>query len=107
MSAIFDAAAVGLTSFFVFRLLTAGKEEGSGRNGRARLFAASAAAVVGGLMLAFSTAFLNYALQAEVFPLNDFFAILLFVLLVEWQRRPQQTRFFWAFSLCWAIWAST
>src|SRR5204862_4225161 len=96
LSCLLHAATVGLTTLITYRLLASG-----GRDGGVAVCPRLAAvgAIVGGLLLAFSTAFWSYALVAEVFPLNSFFAALLLFLLLEWERRPRRVGLFRAFAL--------
>jgi hypothetical protein len=86
MSAVFHAAAVGLTTLFIFGLV-ADDRTSSKDPPLAPIWAGTVAALVGGLSLAFAPAFWTYALEAEVFPLNSFFAALLLVLAAQWARQ--------------------
>ena len=55
--------------------------------------------VPAGASLALSTAFWTYSLVAEVFALNDLFAALLLLVLLEWYREPARVRLLWLFAL--------
>jgi len=96
MSAVFDAAAVGLAALIVYRGIQAWAEQ-SGDSG-IRPWQAACAGAVAGLGLAFSTAFWMYAIVAEVFAVNSFFTALVLFLILEWHRRPQEKKLFWAFA---------
>src|SRR5262249_42216129 len=87
-SAVLDAATVGLTTFCLYRLLTP-------RVGPIIVWQAALGAAVGGLLLAFSTAFWTYSLVAEVFPLNSLLAAALLLLALEWERCPRRVRLLW------------
>jgi tetratricopeptide (TPR) repeat protein len=99
---VLHAATVGVTCFCIYRLIDRGPEStgDDGRSATVHPGPAAIAAGVGALALAFSTAFWHYALVAEVFPLNSFFASILLLLLSEWERQPWRRWLFWAFALC-------
>ena len=80
LSALFHAAAVGLIALLTARLVEPGWPASSDR-GRSALAGAAAGGV-----LAVSTGFWSYALVAEVFTLNDLFAVALLLLAIEWFR---------------------
>jgi hypothetical protein len=86
LSAVLDAAAVGVVFVLVHRLV--------GRRGWAPLVAAT----VGALLLAFSTVFWTYSVVAEVFALNNLFAAVLLLVAVEWHRRPERVRLLWVLA---------
>src|SRR5712692_4321652 len=97
MSAVFHAATVGVTSLSIYRLID---PEPDDETWRGRIpWGALAGAAVGGLALAFSATFWAYAVVAEVFALNSFFAALILFILLEWERRPERRRLLWAFGL--------
>lgn len=54
-----------------------------------RLTGSRPAALLAALLLAFGRLFWSWSLVAEVFPLNDFLAALLLLLLVSWRERPE------------------
>ena len=89
LSALFHAATVGLIALLTARLLVPGWPRGEGRR------EATVAGIAAGASLALSTAFWAYSLVAEVFALNDLFAVALLLLAVEWYRDR---------SKVWAIW---
>ena len=90
MSAVFHAAAAGMTSVVIYRLMAV---EADDHGLKERLpWAGVAGAAVGGLALAFSSAFWAYALVAEVFAINSFFGALILLVLMEWERRPERMR---------------
>lgn len=91
LSAFLDASAVGLVFILIWRLC-AGPE-------RTRSWAPLVAAAVGSLLLAFSTTFWSYSLVAEVFALNNLFAVSLLLVATEWARRPDRTGLLWLFAL--------
>lgn len=93
MSAVFAAGAVALVAFATYRLLDEAREAWVSR------WTIVVAALVSGLALAFSSAFWGYGVVAEVFALNSFFASLIVVILLEWERRPERLRLLWAFGL--------
>jgi dolichyl-phosphate-mannose-protein mannosyltransferase len=95
MSALLHALTAGLVGGVIYRLLV-----GAGPVRLAVSLRAALAATVGALLLAFSTAVWGYAVVAEVFPLNSFFAALLLLLLLEWAARPWRMRLLWLFGLC-------
>ncbi len=80
LSALFHATAVGLIALLTARLVEPGWPASSDR-GRSALAGAAAGGV-----LAVSTGFWSYALVAEVFALNDLFAVALLLLAIEWFR---------------------
>ena len=99
LSAVFDAAAVGLAFMVVYRLVT---DDRRGQQNRAPL-AALVAAAVGSLLLAFSTVFWSYSVVAEVFALNNLFAALLLLIALEWSRRPDRVHLLWAFAFVFGL----
>jgi hypothetical protein len=98
LSAIFDAATVGIVCLLVYRLVGDDREETSERT-TARLLAAA----VGALLLAFSTVFWLYSEVAEVFALNNLFAALLLLVAFEWARRPDRVRVLWLFAFLFGL----
>ncbi|MEW5990762.1 MAG: DUF2723 domain-containing protein [Chloroflexota bacterium] len=102
MSAVLDALAVGVAVLIAGRLIEAAHVEaarGGPDAGPRRAWLPWAAAAVGGLALAFSTAFWRYSLVAEVFALANLLALLVLLLMIEWSRRPERSRFLWAAGL--------
>lgn len=95
LSAMLHAMTVGLTALCTFRLLALDRQRGSGLD----KWPAVVSAVGGALLLAFYPPFWHYSLVAEVFALNSLFAILLLLLLFEWDEHPGKLHLFWAFSL--------
>ncbi len=90
LSGVFDAVAVSLVFLVVYRLLS---ERPSGE--RARWWAPYLAGASAALLLAFSTLFWAYSVVSEVFALNNLLAALLFLIGLEWRRRPERVRLLW------------
>jgi len=93
MSAVADALAIAGLVVLVFGLV--GRREGDRADRRTALFSA----IVAGLFLATSGAFWRYSLVAEVFALNNLFAVSLLLVLLRWRREPERWRFLAAFFL--------
>lgn len=91
MSAVCDAAAVGVAVILIERIAS-DLPLGQGIVGRRTIWALFAG-VVGALGLAFSTEFWSYSLVAEVFALNNLFAASLLLLTFLWY---QDSRRRWA-----------
>jgi hypothetical protein len=85
LSAILDASAVSVVYFVILRLV---------RGGRAadRNVESVTAALVGALLLGFSTLFWAYSVVAEVFALNNLLAAAIILVGLGWLREPSQTR---------------
>jgi hypothetical protein len=97
MSAMFHAATVGVVSLSIYRLI--GFDPSDRTRQRSISWGALTASAIGGLALAFSSAFWAYAVVAEVFALNSFFCALILFILLEWERRPEHLPLLWAFGL--------
>ena len=97
MSAVFHAATIGIVTWTIYCLLESrpGETAAASSLRAPRLIAAA----VAGLALAFSNAFWAYAVVAEVFALNSFFAALILCLLLEWEHCPQRTYLLYTFAL--------
>jgi hypothetical protein len=93
LSALFQAATVGLIGLLTARLVVPGwpREYTAGRG--------TLAGVAAGLSLALSTAFWAYALVAEVFALNNLFAAALLLLAIEWYRDRTKVWALWTLGL--------
>src|SRR5262249_32742133 len=96
LSAVLDAAAVGVVFVLVYRLVEVTARD---RSPGGQAWTPFAAAAVGSLLLAFSTVFWSYSVVAEVFALNNLFAALLLLLAFEWSRRPDHPKLLWVFAL--------
>ena len=92
LSGFFDAVAVSLVFLVVYRLVTVGPY---GERIAARRWGPFVAGASAALLLAFSTLFWAYSVVAEVFALNNLFAALLFLVGLEWCRRPDRVRLLW------------
>ena len=77
LSALLDAATVGIVFVTIYRLVGVASE---GRGTDRRVWMPLVAPAVGALLLAFSTEFWTYSVVAEVFALNNLFAALLLLL---------------------------
>ncbi len=97
LSAVLDAAAVGVVSVLIYRLVTTGDRASS-----PRWWPGPVSAAVGALLLAFSTVFWSYSVVSEVFALNNLFAAVLLLLALEWSRRPDR-RLLWLLSLVFGV----
>jgi hypothetical protein len=98
MSAVLDAITVALVVLTAYQLLTHQSHDEGGRGTRPKIAAwlpPIAGAMFAGLILAFSTNFWAYSVVAEVFALNNLFAILILLLLLAWARRPERLRLLW------------
>ena len=93
LSALFQAAAVGLIAVLTARLVDPGWPRGKDRS------TAAVAGLAAGAALAVSTAFWAYALVAEVFALNDLFAAALLLLAIEWYRDRTKVWALWTVGL--------
>jgi hypothetical protein len=89
LSALFHAATVGLIALLTARLVVPGWPNAENRD------EAAVAGFAAGAALAVSTGFWAYSLVAEVFALNDLFAVALLLLAIEWYRDR---------SRVWALW---
>jgi 4-amino-4-deoxy-L-arabinose transferase-like glycosyltransferase len=96
LSALLDAATVGIVFVTIYRLVGVASE---GRGTDRRVWMPLVAPAVGALLLAFSTEFWTYSVVAEVFALNNLFAALLLLLALEWARHPERRKLLWAFGL--------
>ena len=92
LSALFQAATVGLVGLLTARLVD---PDWPGGEARGPTIAGGAAAAT----LAVSTAFWSYALVAEVFALNNLFAVSLLLLAIEWYRDRTKVWALWALGL--------
>ncbi len=92
LSGIFDAVAVSVVFLVVYRLVAYRVD---GARVVASRFAPYVAGASAALLLAFSTLFWAYSVVAEVFALNNLFAALLFLIGLEWCRRPERVRLLW------------
>jgi hypothetical protein len=95
MSALLDAAAVGLVAILIHRLVTVRMGDREAPFDRQML--AGVAAAVGALFLAFAAEFWMYSLVAEVFALNNLFAAMLLLLAFSWYENPRRRSLLWAF----------
>ena len=93
LSALFQAATVGLIAVLTARLVDPGWPRADDRAGPA------VAGLAAGATLAVSTAFWAYAVVAEVFPLNDLFAAALLLLAIEWYRDRTKVWALWTLGL--------
>lgn len=85
MSAVFDAAAVGVVAILIHRSVAGAA---SRRRASLDLVLAGVAAVIGALFLAFASEFWLYSLVAEVFAMNNLFAAVLLLLAYSWYEDP-------------------
>ena len=92
LSALFQAATVGLVGLLTARLIDPDWPNG---DHRAPTIAGAAAATT----LAVSTAFWAYALVAEVFALNNLFTVSLLLLAIEWYRDRTKVWALWTLGL--------
>jgi len=96
LSAILDSLALGVLGFGMLRFLRARTKENN--EGFGQLIPITGVLIGIGL-LAISTAYWSYSLVAEVFALNNLFAALVLVLMLEWFQRPTQHWFLWISGL--------
>ena len=92
LSGFLDAIAVSLVFLVVYRLITVGP---NGERVTAKRWPPYIAAASAALLLAFSTLFWAYSVVSEVFALNNLLAALLFLIGLEWCRRPDRVRLLW------------
>jgi hypothetical protein len=97
MSAVLDAAAVGVIALIIYRVVIAGTSRRQEHVVPA--VAAAMAGFAGALFLAFGGGFWSYSLVAEVFALNNLLAAALLLLAFTWYRDPRRRRVLWAFFL--------
>jgi hypothetical protein len=96
LSAILDSLALGVLGFGILRFLRARTREYNKDSGQ---LIPIIGALIGISLLAISTAYWSYSLVAEVFALNNLFAALALVLMMEWFQRPTQHWFLWISGL--------
>ncbi|MBN1191715.1 MAG: DUF2723 domain-containing protein [Dehalococcoidales bacterium] len=89
LSAFLDAAALGILCWGILRFLRTGHDKI--QTGFARLVPA-AGAIAGAGLLGVSSVFWLYSTFAEVFALNNLFAAITLVLLLEWVRHPEHNK---------------
>lgn len=93
LSALLGALAMGILFWGVLRLLQAEKNK---NNLKSYWLIPIAGSIAGIAVLGVSSAFWLYSTRAEVFALNNFFAAVTIVLMLEWVRRPgERKRLLW------------
>lgn len=99
LSAALQAATVVIVYFVILEVLRSVKGVkgiNDGNKNRQRNLLATFSALTGSLILAFSYLFWHYALVAEVFPLNNFLVVILFLVLLKWVKTNSQALLFLA-----------
>jgi hypothetical protein len=97
MSAVLDATAVAIVAAFVCRIAV--EVAPRGRESANPAIPAAIAGLIGALFLAFATEFWSYSLVAEVFALNNLFAVVLLMLALSWYWAPDRRWILRAFFL--------
>jgi hypothetical protein len=89
-SAVLDALALGIFSWGILRFL---RLETDKLHNRLYWLVPVAGTLAGAGLLGASNAFWLYSTVAEVFALNNFFAAITFVLMLEWVRQPKRNKY--------------
>jgi hypothetical protein len=87
LSALLDAVALGILCWGILRFLRAEQDKLQSR------LVPVTGAIAGAGLLAVSTLFWLYSTVAEVFALNNLFAVIALVLMMEWVRQPARKKF--------------
>ena len=96
LSAVLDSLTIAVIGYGLLRLLAANFLKMGKNTGQICLIACMVAGVG---LLAVSNTFWSYSIVAEVFALNNLFAAVIIVLMLEWTQKPRKHWFLWLSSL--------
>ena len=96
LSAILDSLALGVLGYGLVRFISANLSAHP-KNSDQIILIASAVTGVG--LLAVSSTFWSYSIVAEVFALNNLFAAIILVFMLEWAQEPQKKWLLWVSAL--------